>query len=159
MDGMSLIVKTVTRWLKGFLLLFGIYIVLYGHLTPGGGFCGGVIIGSVFILLTLAEGKKIGMKTLSKSVASEMDSVGALAFLGIAAFGMYKAGIFFKNFIETQYSSHFKLFSAGIIPLCNIVIGLKVGTSLFMVFLILAAIRIAVSRPEKTDNSAREKTG
>ena len=39
--GMSMIVRTVTRWLKGPILLFGIYIVLYGHITPGGGFGGG----------------------------------------------------------------------------------------------------------------------
>ena len=35
--GMSLIVRTAARWLKPFILLFGGYIVLYGHLTPGGG--------------------------------------------------------------------------------------------------------------------------
>ena len=45
--GMSLVVKTVTGWLKAFILLFGIYIVLYGHLTPGGGFAGGVVVALV----------------------------------------------------------------------------------------------------------------
>ena len=39
--GMSMIVKTVTRWLKGPIMLFGIYLVAYGHITPGGGFGGG----------------------------------------------------------------------------------------------------------------------
>ena len=34
---MGVTVKTVTRWLKGPILLFGIYLVLYGHITPGGG--------------------------------------------------------------------------------------------------------------------------
>ncbi len=53
--GMSMIVKTVTRWLKGPILLFGIYIVLYGHITPGGGFGGGVIIASAFILVMVRQ--------------------------------------------------------------------------------------------------------
>ena len=57
--GMSMIVRTVTRWLKGPILLFGIYIVLYGHITPGGGFGGGVIIACSFILITLALGEKM----------------------------------------------------------------------------------------------------
>ena len=41
-DGMSVIVKTVTRLTVGLIFLYGIYIVLHGHLTPGGGFAGGV---------------------------------------------------------------------------------------------------------------------
>ena len=36
MGGMSLIVKNITRLVAGFIALFGAYIVLYGHLTPGG---------------------------------------------------------------------------------------------------------------------------
>ena len=44
-DGMSLIVRTICRWLKGFILLYGIHIILYGHLTPGGGFAGGIDAG------------------------------------------------------------------------------------------------------------------
>lgn len=38
--GMGVTVKTVTRWLKGPILLFGIYLIMYGHITPGGGFGG-----------------------------------------------------------------------------------------------------------------------
>jgi len=41
--GMSLIVKTITRLTVGLILLYGIYIVLHGHVSPGGGFAGGVI--------------------------------------------------------------------------------------------------------------------
>ncbi len=67
---MSMIVKTVARWLKGPILLFGIYIVLYGHITPGGGFGGGVIIACAFILITLALGEKNGLDVFSKGLAS-----------------------------------------------------------------------------------------
>lgn len=42
--GMTLIVKTVTRLTLGFILLYGIYISLNGHISPGGGFAGGVIV-------------------------------------------------------------------------------------------------------------------
>ena len=150
-EGMSLIVKTVNRWLKGFLLLFGIYVVLYGHLTPGGGFPGGVIMACAFILITLAEGQRVGMKFLSKPVASELDSVGALIFLGVALVGMSMAGVFFRNFIRTATGSLFNLISAGIIPICNIGIGLKVGASLFMVFTILAAVRVVTKKGERKD--------
>ena len=76
--GMSMIVRTVTRWLKGPTLLFGIYIVLYGHITPGGGFGGGVIIACAFILVMLALGARSGLGVFSRGVASRLDSVGLL---------------------------------------------------------------------------------
>lgn len=79
---MSLIVKVVTDWVGGFILVFGVYIVAYGHLTPGGGFAGGVIIACVFILITLAEGQRRGLKTAPKSIVGCLDSFGALFFSG-----------------------------------------------------------------------------
>ena len=75
-EGMSLIVKTVCGWLKAFILLYGIHIILYGHLTPGGGFAGGVIAASAFVLIMLAEGEAVGLKTFSRKAASTWDSVG-----------------------------------------------------------------------------------
>jgi multisubunit Na+/H+ antiporter MnhB subunit len=143
-EGMSPIVKTVNRWLKGLILLYGIWMVLYGHLTPGGGFPGGVVIAAAFILITLAEGQREATKHLGKSVAMEMDSVGALIFLAVALLGILTAGVFFRNFISTGEGSFFKLLSSGVIPICNIGIGLKVGTSLFMVFVILSAVRVVL---------------
>ena len=55
--GMTLIVKTVTRLTLGFILLYGIYIAMTGHESPGGGFAGGVIVALSFIHIMLAFGK------------------------------------------------------------------------------------------------------
>ena len=52
----SLIVKTVCRRLVPFIQLFGLYVVIHGHTSPGGGFQGGVILGASFILLAIAYG-------------------------------------------------------------------------------------------------------
>jgi multicomponent Na+:H+ antiporter subunit B len=46
MKGMTVIVKTISGWVKVLIFLFGINIILFGHLTPGGGFAGGVILAS-----------------------------------------------------------------------------------------------------------------
>ena len=83
-DGMGVVVHTVARWLRGFILLYGIYIILYGHVTPGGGFAGGVIIACGFVLLTLAGGQKLGLSFFSKGAASTFDSIGVLIFLVLA---------------------------------------------------------------------------
>lgn len=141
-EGMSVIVQTVARWLKGFLLLYGISIVLYGHITPGGGFAGGVVIASAFIMLTLAQGERRGLSFFSKGAASTLDSLGVLAFLALAVAGMlWAGGIFFENFITTKEHARFTLFSGGLIPLSNIGLGLKVASSLFLVFTVLASLR------------------
>lgn len=142
-EGMSVVVQTVARWLKGFILLYGINMVLYGHITPGGGFAGGVVIASAFILLMLAQGERRGLSFFSKGAASALDSAGVLAFLALAVAGMlWAGGVFFENFIATKAQARFTLFSGGVIPLSNIALGLKVASSLFLVFTVLAALRI-----------------
>ena len=142
--GMSMIVRTVTRWLKGPILLFGIYIVLYGHITPGGGFGGGVIIASAFILIMLAMGEQNGLSIFSKGAASRLDSVGLLIFLAVGWLGTGLAGgYFFQNLAGTAEQARFTLFSAGSMPLMNLALGLKVASALFLVFTVLTALRIA----------------
>ena len=138
--GMTLIVKTITRLTVGLILLYGIYIVLHGHLTPGGGFPGGVIIALSFIHLMLAFGKDISLKKLNRLRASFFESLGAIIFLSIALLG-FLGGYFFLNFISK--GQPFNLFSAGIIPICNIAICLKVGAGLFLIFVTLVILQSA----------------
>ena len=141
--GMGVTVKTVTRWLKGPILLFGIYLVLYGHITPGGGFGGGVVIASAFILITLASGERASLQLFGKGVASRLDSVGLLTFLALGWLGTAWAGAyFFSNFISTPEAAQFTLLSGGIMPIANLALGLKVASALFLVFTLLTAFQI-----------------
>jgi multicomponent Na+:H+ antiporter subunit B len=143
--GLSPIIKTVAGWTKGFIIVFGLYLVAYGHLTPGGGFAGGVMISLAFVLVTLSSGKQESLKMLPLRAAGELDSVGALMFLVIALLGVSAGlgGHFFSNYIAKSYpGTPFALFSAGIIPLCNLAIAIKVATSLFLVFIMLIMVRI-----------------
>lgn len=133
--GMTLIVKTVVRFAMGIIVLFGAYIVLYGHITPGGGFAGGVILACAYIILTLAFGRELALSKMSDTLASILDNSGALAFILIGILG-FSSGAFFLNFLS--HGTLFNLFSAGIIPLCNIAIGIKVTASLFAVFVALS---------------------
>ena len=143
MKGMTVIVKTVSSWVKVLIFMFGIYIVLFGHLTPGGGFAGGVILASSYVLLMLAFGKEFVEKNLPSAIASKLDCLGAFLFAMIALLGLVFGGVFFVNFLYQQYLPHepFELISAGTIPLSNIAIGLKVGASLFLVIFALTAFR------------------
>lgn len=142
-SGMSLIVKTVTRLTFGLILLFGVYISFHGHLSPGGGFAGGVILALAFAHLTLAFGKEVALKKLSVSAASFVEGLGGVIFLSVAVLG-FVGGYFFFNFLGK--GNHFDLFSAGTIPVYNVAaISLKVGAGLFAVFLAL----LGVSKEDK----------
>jgi multicomponent Na+:H+ antiporter subunit B len=138
--GMSLIVKTVTRLTVGCILMFGIYIILHGHLSPGGGFAGGVIVSLSFVHLMLAFGKKVAVTKISKNLASNLESIGAMMFLLVALLG-FLGGSFFLNIFSKGVP--FKLFSSGTILLSNISIGIKVGIGLFAIFLALVILERA----------------
>ena len=131
-SGMSVIVKTMSRLTAGAILIFGIHIVLHGHLAPGGGFAGGVIIALAFVNLLIAFGSEIKISRIYAHMAYNLETVGAMMFLIVALLG-FLGGTFFLNILSK--GEVFNLFSAGTIPLSNISIGLKVGVGLFAIFL------------------------
>lgn len=142
MSGMSSIVKTVTRWVSPFIFAFGIYIALTGHLTPGGGFPGGVIIAGCFILITLAHGKYTTFGLFNLKSSSITDSLATLSFLCMGLLGYVFGGAFLTNFIHSGFPGNsFRLLSGGNMPIINLAIGFKVGASLFAVFVYLALFR------------------
>lgn len=143
---MSLIVKTVTRLTIGIMFLFGGYIVAHGHLTPGGGFAGGVIVALVFVLYVLAYGAREAERRVYKVWTTIIESVGGILFLSIALLGL-GGGYFFLNILPKGSAG--SIASAGIIPLCNLAIMLKVSAGLFAVFLVLVAFRVEAKDREE----------
>lgn len=121
----SLVLYTGCRFLFPLILLFGAYIFIHGHLTPGGGFQGGAIIASAFVLVYMGcRGKRIS-ETGSKTV----ESLGGLIFIVIGLVGLAVGGRYFLwNYLPKGEIN--SLFSAGIIPIIYIAIGFKVGSEL-----------------------------
>ncbi len=147
MKNRSLIIERVSRWMTPFIFLYGVYVVLYGHLSPGGGFPGGVILSSAFILILLAKGKQQALKNLPYGLAKKLDAIGALAFISVALLGFVFTGVFFANFLQQLWPGEpFHILNAGTIILNNIAIGLKVCASLFLVLLFLSILRISFGK-------------
>mgnify|MGYP006304258209 FL=1 len=139
-SGMTLIVKTITRYTVWLILLYGIYIVLHGHLTPGGGFTGGVIMALAFLNVLLAYGRDFTEKWLNIKLMHGLESFSALLFVLIGIGGILLAGSFLANFLSR--GELFRLFSSGTIPLLNIIIGVKVSVGLFVLIWTLALLHI-----------------
>ena len=146
--GMTLIVKNIARLVTGFIAVFGIYIALTGHLTPGGGFAGGVILAASAALIVLAFGREYASRIITEPICHVADAAGAAGFLVIALLG-YLAGSFFVNFVST--GNVHRLVSGGTIPLANLAILVKVGAGLAGAFLALSAFRPVMSgKPSQT---------
>lgn len=139
-NGMTIIVKTVTRVILWIILVYGIYIILHGHLSPGGGFGGGVIIALAFLSILLAYGREYTRTWLNIKFLQEFEASAILLFLVIGIMGIGFGGAFLMNFLS--HGTLFKLLSAGTIPLLNIFIGVKVGVSLFLVVWALAELHL-----------------
>ena len=134
--GMTLIVKTVTRVMVWMMLLYGMYLILHGHLTPGGGFGGGVIIALAFLCIFLAYGRSYTEEWLHIRILHHAESGAILLFLFIGILGFVSGGTFLANFLS--HGTLFNLVSAGTIPVLNILIGVKVGLSLFLAVWVLS---------------------
>ncbi|MBT1247620.1 MULTISPECIES: Na(+)/H(+) antiporter subunit B [unclassified Thermosipho (in: thermotogales)] len=105
------------------ILLFGAYVFIHGHLTPGGGFPGGTII-AVGILLLYLSNEEFSLSRTSKFVESFAGSL----YIILGLVGLAIGGVFLVNFLPTGVIG--TLFSAGIIPIVYILIGFKVGAEL-----------------------------
>ncbi|HOD83573.1 MAG: Na(+)/H(+) antiporter subunit B [Planctomycetes bacterium ADurb.Bin126] len=143
--GMTLIVKNTTRLVSGFIAVFGVYVALTGHLSPGGGFAGGVILASAGILVVLAFGREFSQRLVTETQYHLYDSSAMAAMIILALLG-YLAGGFFVNFMnatspQSVGESVGRLNSGGTIPLFNLAILVKVAGGLAGVFLALAAFR------------------
>ncbi len=106
-------------------IILGVYIFINGHLTPGGGFQGGAVIGSAIVLLLLANPYKI----ISKKVMHFIESTSGFFYVIIGILGLIIAGGFLDSRI-LPIGNIGKLISAGIIPIIYSLIGLKVGAEI-----------------------------
>ena len=121
----SEIVETATELLLPMVILFGIYVFMNGHLSPGGGFQGGAIIasGTMFLLLALPESH------ISRLMIAVTESLSGFSYVVIGVLGVIMAGGFLDNRIM-GLGNYGDLFSAGAIPLIYVFVGLKVGFEL-----------------------------
>ncbi|HET8672139.1 MAG TPA: hydrogen gas-evolving membrane-bound hydrogenase subunit E [Thermoleophilaceae bacterium] len=118
--------------LVGPTVVLGVYIVTHGHLTPGGGFQGGVILATALLIVYLA-GRYAAMRKVSPIPLVEAgEAGGAAAFALIGLGGLIIAGIYMKNFIDPGTAK--MLLSGGTIPLLNISVGLEVAGAFTLAF-------------------------
>jgi len=106
------------------LLVVGLYIILHGHLTPGGGFQGGVILAAAFFIPILA---KPGT-SMDHRLVSLIEGLAGTSFILIGLLAMLGGQQFLTPLLDKGELG--ALLSAGSLPLLYIAVGLKVGSEL-----------------------------
>lgn len=131
---MTLMVRTIIRALLPVILVFGIYIITYGHLTPGGGFQGGMIMVGAVMSFYLAYGYDI-VRRYREDELDIAEHIGALTYVLIGLVGIFAGGSFLLNILRGGQPG--SLLSGGIILALNFVVGFKVTMGTLLVILIL----------------------
>ncbi len=129
------IVRIICRLVLPFIQIYGIYIIVYGHLSPGGGFAGGAIIGSSMVLFALSFNIGAGSKKIPEKASSFMESGGALFFALAGIVSIIIGGNYLAN-QEAGFGlgSFGTLLSGGLIPLLSVAIGIKITSTIVTLF-------------------------
>jgi multicomponent Na+:H+ antiporter subunit B len=123
--------RVVGAVLVGPVLVLGGYVVTHGHLTPGGGFQGGVILAAA-LLLVYAAGQLVALERVRPiDLVEAVEATGALAFALIALGGLIFSGALLANFLATGTLGD--LLSAGTIPVLSVATGIEVTAALTLI--------------------------
>ncbi len=120
----NFVTKIGTRVVFPFILLTGAYIFMHGHLTPGGGFQGGALIATGFLLLYLAYEET----SIDRKKFYLVEGLGGLTYVIVGLLGYFMRDSFLANVLPN--GTLFDLLSGGIILPIYIGVGLKVGSEL-----------------------------
>jgi multicomponent Na+:H+ antiporter subunit B len=110
--------------LVGPLVVLGVYVIVHGHLSPGGGFQGGVIV-AAGLLLVYAAGRIIALERVEPiALVEAVESAGAMAYALVAIGGLVFAAAALANFLP--FGTTGNLLSAGTIPVLSVAVGVEV---------------------------------
>lgn len=137
------------RLMFPFSLMLSLYIIVHGHLTPGGGFQGGVLLATAFYYVYLSGEYQDLHPFTSIHLLESLKVLGAAGFALLAAAPLGVGLPFMTNLLPLGREG--ELLSAGTLPLCNLLVGCEVGAAFLL--LIDAFLRQMVVIGKKKESS------
>ena len=127
-------VRLLSVTLVGPMVLFGIYIVVHGQVTPGGGFQGGVILATAPLLIYLA-GEFEALRTLApRWLVESAEAIGAGGYAVIGAAAMLTHAAFLTNFLPPGEAGN--VYSGGTVAFIDLTVGLEVAGGFILLLLV-----------------------
>ncbi len=134
------IVKTVSRFLIPFIFVFGVYILLNGHLSPGGGFSGGAILGSALILYAMVYGEDRAAAVFSERLVKTVILISLSFYATIKSYSFFTGANHLKSIIPTGTPG--RILSAGLILPLNVAVGFVVCCTMYSFYMYFRRGRI-----------------
>jgi len=136
----DVVVKTSADFFLPFSLVLGFYVILHGHISPGGGFQGGVIVAVAAVLIYFGYGNKAVERVIKPEFLRKNEAVAAIGYVILVVLGVVMGANFCRNvFFDNGSVGDF--ISAGTIAFMNYAVGYKVLTGVaFLMFLMLALL-------------------
>ena len=125
-----------------FILVYMFYIIFHGHLSPGGGFQGGVLMVAVVVFLYLGHGYKTTVNALSLHFMHGAEGFASILYVCFAMIGVAYAGNFCYNALS-DLGNIGELWSTGTIFLMNTAVGAKVLTGVAVLALSMLGLLAA----------------
>ena len=127
------IVRTMCKFVIPVILVFGIYILLNGHLSPGGGFSGGAILASAFIIFAMVWGEERASRTIRVPVIKGV-TLCALGFYALSKTYSFFTG---ANHLHSIISPGVpgRILSAGLILPLNVAVGFVVCCTMYSFYM------------------------
>lgn len=131
----TIIVNQTIILIVPFLAVLASYLIFFGHLSPGGGFVGGVVLATIPILLTTTYGIEFSEYKIKPNSKSLLEDIGSISFILLGLLGIFIGSNFLANGqASLNLGTPGELISAGLIPYLNLMIGIKVGAGLAKIF-------------------------
>ena len=143
--GTSNAVRVLGLALVGPVVLFGAYVVAHGHLSPGGGFQGGVVLATGALLVYLS-GEYVTLRRVSPEVLLDSaEAAGAGGYVAVGLLGVAAGATFLANVLPLGQPG--ALLSAGMIPLINLAVGLEVAGGFVLLLSEFLEQTLVIRRP------------
>ena len=122
-----------------FALIYVLYIILHGHVSPGGGFQGGVLMAGVVTLLYLGHGFETTVHALSYHTLHRGEGVASIVYVALALLGVAVGAQFCQNILY-RHGNIGDLYSSGTIFWMNVTVGVKVITGIGSISLLMISL-------------------
>ena len=118
-----------------FIFIFGFYVILHGHVSAGGSFAGGIIVGLSFVGYSTIYGIEKGRKKLPEKTLVHIESYSTLWYGLMGLVGIFKGAPFLANKLAgVSLGKPGDLLSGGLISLIAFGVGVRVAGTVITLF-------------------------
>jgi multicomponent Na+:H+ antiporter subunit B len=135
----SVIVRTMVALVVPFILLFSLYTILHGEISPGGGFQGGAVIGASMIIFTTIYGLHLSSVKVSQGLRSPLEGSAVITFFLVGVLGLFGGG----NFLTYAWPKVSQALHPALVTWLTVLVevGIGLGGAMVLVSILFAMVR------------------